>query len=183
MKYISSFILRLFGWTIIHDYPHHIKKKILVAAPHTSYVDFFVGVMVRSSMQLESNFIGKQSLFWPPLGWLMKAWGGVPVDRSKNNNFVDSVVEVFNAREEFTILFAAEGTRKRVEKFRTGFYYIAKLAKVPIIPVVFDYKKKEVTFLKEYYPTEDVQLDLETIEGFFAGVEGYYKEKSFRPHE
>lgn len=176
---ISGMILNLLGFTIVGEYPRELKKMIVIAAPHTSYWDFPLGLLVRSKMKIKVKFVGKASLFKPPLGWIMKRLGGVAVDRSKRNNFVDSVVEVFNKKEALTILFAPEGTRDKVQKFKTGFYYIAKQAEVPILPIVFDFGNKEVRWLDLVYPSSDSEKDIKHIESLYKGVIGYSKEKSF----
>ncbi len=179
LKFLYSLYLKLGGWEILGEFPHHIKKKVIIAGPHTSNMDFFLGVSLRGVMNFDSHFIGKASLFKPPLGWIMKAWGGVPVDRSKSNNFVDAAAQLFDEREAFSVCFAPEGTRSKVEKFKTGFYYIAKKANVPILPVVFDYKNKKVIWKELFYPTDNAKEDIEKIENIFRGVEGRVKENSF----
>lgn len=178
-KKFFDLLLKIIGWKTTGDYPRHIKKKILAAAPHTSNWDFPLGVMVRGTLNDDVKYIGKASLFKPPIGWIMKALGGVPVDRSKSNNFVQGVVDLFQGRNELSILFAPEGTRKKVEKFKTGFYHIARLANIPILPVVLDYDKKEFRFEPLYYPTSNIEADIENIEKIFKGVKGYNKKRSF----
>lgn len=176
---LSGFILKLLGYSIKGSFPKDLKKLVLIAAPHTSYWDFPFGLLIRSACGIKVKYVGKASLFKPPLGWIMKPLGGVPVDRSKSNNFVDSVIDVFNQKEELIILFAPEGTRKKVEKFKSGFYYIAKGAGVPIQPIVFDFGKKEFTWLDLVHPSDDAEKDLKRIEGLFTGVEGYRPANSF----
>lgn len=176
---ISAWILKLLGFKILGKYPYDLKKVVLVAAPHTSYWDFPFGLLIRSAEKIDVKYVGKASLFKPPLGWVMKPLGGVPVDRSKSNNFVDSVIDIFKKRNEFAVLFAAEGTRKKVEKFKTGFYYIAKGAGVPIVPIVFDFGKKEFRWLDPFYPTDNAEEDLKQIESMFKGVVGFTPENSF----
>lgn len=176
---LSGFILRILGYKVKGEYPRDLKKLVVIAAPHTSYWDFPFGLLIRAYCKIDVKYVGKASLFKPPLGWFMKRWGGVPVDRSKSNNFVDSVIQLFQEKESLTILFAPEGTRKKVEKFKTGFYYIAKGAKLPILPIVFDFGKKEFTWLDLIYPTEDSEADLVKIQNIFKGVQGWTSENSF----
>lgn len=178
-KIIYQFILKLFGWKVTGDYPAHIKQKILVAAPHTSNWDFPLGLLVRGVIEDDVKYVGKASLFKGPLGYIMRFLGGVPVNRSRSNNFVDAVVDMFTERKSFSILFAAEGTRKKVDKLKTGFYHIAKQANVPIIPSILDYEKKEFRFLPLINTTSDTEEDLIKIEKIFRGIKGYYPEKSF----
>ena len=146
----------LFGWKATGSIPEDLKKFVVVAAPHTSAWDFPLGVLARSAMGRDIKFIGKKSLFRPPFGWIMRKLGGYPVDRKKSQNFVDSIVAVYDAHEEFAIALAPEGTRKKVNRFRTGFYYIAKGAGIPIILVRFDYDRKVIEFHPEpFWPTDD----------------------------
>jgi len=175
----SKLVLKLIGWKVVGNYPNHIKKKILVAAPHTSNWDFPLGIMVRSVIKDKVKYVGKASLFKPPLGWILGPLGGIPVDRSKSNNFVEAVVDEFNKREELSVLFAAEGSRKKVERFKTGFYHVARLAEIPMLPTVLDYKNKEFKFLDLVWATGDTKADLEKIENLFRGVQGKIIAKSF----
>lgn len=176
---LSAWILKLLGFSILGKYPYELKKVVLIAAPHTSYWDFPVGILIRSAEKIDVKYVGKASLFKPPLGWIMKALGGVPVDRSKRNNFVDSVIDEFDKKEEFAVLFAPEGTRKKVDKLKTGFYFIAKGAGVPILPIVFDFGNKEIRWLDPVYPTDNVEEDIKKIESLFQGVQGFNPKNSF----
>ncbi len=176
---ISALILKLLGFSIIGEYPYDLKKVVLIAGPHTSYWDFPLGLLIRSAEKIDVKYVGKASLFKPPLGWIMKPLGGVPVDRSKRNNFVDQVVDIYKNREEFAVLFAPEGRRKKVEKFKTGFYFIAKGANIPILPIVFDIANKEIRWLDLVYPSDDAAKDLEKIESLYRGVVGFISENSF----
>ena len=119
---------------------------IVAVAPHTSWWDFPVGVLVNSGMRLRANFVGKHTLFSWPIGYLFRWLGGVPVDRRQKNNFVSATVEAFHQNERLHLVIAPEGTRKKVDKFKTGFYHIARLAGVPIVLTKFDWKNKIVDF-------------------------------------
>lgn len=118
-----------------------------------------------------AKFLGKKSLFKPPLGGLMRALGGYPVDRSRNTNLVDAVVELFNSKEEFVIALAPEGTRSKVERLKTGFWYMAKGANVPIVTVSFDYPTKRVVWAEPIMPTT-IEEDMPKIMQFFSGMTG-----------
>lgn len=177
---IAKYILRRMGWKVVGNYPTQLDKLVLIAAPHTSNWDFPLGVLVRSALQMDVKFVAKGSLFVPPLGWILSAMGGVGVNRSKSNNFVDAVVAEFSRRQKFSILFAPEGTRSKVDRFKTGFYYIASEADVPILPTVLNYHTKEFIFLDPFYPTSDAQSDIAFIEGLFAGIKGKRPAFGFR---
>ena len=166
-KKICLFIFRLFGWKWVGSENTDVPKAIYAVVPHTSGWDFPIGLLSRGALQKDIKYIGKASLFRPPLGWIMYALGGYPVDRSKRTNFVDAVVDIFDSKESFYIAIAPEGTRKRVDKLKTGFYYIALGAKVPVILTAINYQKREVYFSKPFHPTGDLEKDFEEIDAFF----------------
>ncbi|MEQ6124004.1 lysophospholipid acyltransferase family protein [Pseudotenacibaculum sp. MALMAid0570] len=173
MKGFSRFIfMNILGWKIVGDFPKDIKKYVIIAAPHTSWQDFPIGILAKYASGEKINYIGKDSLFKPPFGFLFKALGGAPVDRSKSNNLVDAIVDVFNSRDEFRLALSPEGTRKKVEKWKTGFYYIAKGANVPIIMGTLDFGKKQIKISKPYYPTNDKEKDFEVFHAYYKGVKG-----------
>lgn len=179
-KQLGKFILKLIGWKITGSYPYEIDKKIILAAPHTSNWDFPIGILIRTQIGEPIKFIGKSALFKPPHGWLFSWLGGIPVDRTKSNNFVDATVQKIKETEKLTILISGEGSRKRVDKFKTGFYHMAHLSKVPIIPLILDGTKKEFRFEAPFYPTGDAAKEIPMIEKIFEGVSGIRKAKSFR---
>ena len=164
---------KIAGWKITgEEIPKDLRRYVLIAAPHTSNWDFPIGIGARSFMGLNTNFIGKASLFKPPLGWLMRKLGGFPVDRSKRTNFVDQAVQLFNDNDPFSITMAPEGTRKKVETWKSGFYHIAHQAKVPLVMIGFDYPNKEIRFLGLYHPTGDYDKEILEIRSFFDGIKG-----------
>jgi 1-acyl-sn-glycerol-3-phosphate acyltransferase len=171
--------MKLIGWKIVGDHYPEVSKRILIAGPHTSNWDFPLGIMVRSIIRDDIKYVGKSSLFKPPLGWIMRKLGGIGVDRTKSNNFVEAVVNEFNNHKKLAILFAPEGSRKKVDKFKTGFYHIARLAEVPILPAVLDFKTKEFKFLPLYNVTEDVEKEMAFLENIYRGVEGYNPKNGF----
>jgi 1-acyl-sn-glycerol-3-phosphate acyltransferase len=115
MKRIAKFILfTILGWKLDGFFPKDIKKYVVIAAPHTSWVDFPIAILARISSGVMIHFIGKASLFNGPFGFFFRALGGTPVDRTKNNNLVDAIVAIFNSKEEFKLGLSPEGTRKKV---------------------------------------------------------------------
>ena len=180
---IYNFILTHFlGWEIKGNSTFSklkIKKAILIAAPHTHWMDLFLGILIRGSVGFKSSFIAKKELFFFPLSIFLKLIGGIPVNRSKKNNTVNQIVNIFNQRKEFMLSLAPEGTRQKVSKFKTGFYYIAKEAGIPIIMITMDYSNKQSLISDPFYPTKNFKDDLNFIESFFDGVEGKVKEYSF----
>jgi 1-acyl-sn-glycerol-3-phosphate acyltransferase len=173
IKKISGFILfKILGWKFEGDFPKDIKKYVVIAAPHTSWVDFPIAILSRMASGLMINFIGKNSLFNGPFGFFFRGLGGTPVDRSKSNNLVDAIVQIFNSKEEFRLGLSPEGTRKKVKKWKTGFYYIAKGANVPIVMATLDFENKKIKISNAYYPTEDRKKDFEYFGSFYLNVKG-----------
>ena len=149
--------------------PQIPTKYIVIVAPHSTNWDFIIGVLVRVLMDVNVKFLGKKALFKAPYGWIFRAMGGYPVDRSKSTKLVDQVVDIFNAHEVFRIAITPEGTRKKVKTWKSGFYYIALYAKVPIVSSVLDWGKKEVRFAEPFYPSGNYEKDMEEIKSFYRG--------------
>ncbi len=166
---------KLNGWKIKGEFPSEIKKMVLLVAPHTSWKDILVGLATRSKLNIyKAKFLGKKELFDGPFGWFFKWLGGVPVDRFSKQGMVEQVVDMFNKNEEFKIGLSPEGTRKKVDKLRTGFYHIAKQANVPIQMVGFDFSKKEIVLGKAFYTSNDEAADFKKIIDFYAPIKGYH---------
>ena len=177
MQVFSKFILtKLFGWKLKGDFPRDLTKFVLIGAPHTSWIDFPLGLLVRSSYGIKINFLGKKELFKPPFGFIFRALGGAPVERSKSTNFVDAIVTIYSSRDEFRLALSPEGTRKKVGEWKTGFYYIAKGANVPVVMGRLDYGQKSVTISKPYYVSENKEADFKHFHGFYKGAKGYHPE-------
>ncbi|WOT05302.1 lysophospholipid acyltransferase family protein [Shewanella youngdeokensis] len=165
------FLLRATGWKISGALPPQ-QQCIVIVAPHTSNWDFVIGVIARGALAEKLNFLGKHQLFIPPWGWFFKAMGGTPVDRSKNNNLVDSVVELFKNNPDFGLALAPEGTRSPVKRWKTGFYHIASKAQVPIVTVGFDFSRKTIVINDAMHTTDDMQQDMDNIIRFFRSITG-----------
>ena len=172
-KRLYKFIFfRLLGWKLIGRVDPEIKKCVIIVVPHTSNLDFFIGLLVRGIWNIRINFVGKKELFTFPFGYYFKYMGGEPLDRTGGLNKVDSIAAIFNRKEVFRLAVAPEGTRKGVKEIKTGFYYIALKANVPIVPVAFDWGKKEVNLGKPFYPTGNYEADLEVLKSHYKGVAG-----------
>ncbi len=179
MHKLSKFLyFKILGWKLVGSFPE-VKKCVVIVVPHTHWMDFFLGLLIRKVIDIEINYIGKKSLFKPPFGWFFRWTGGAPIDRSKNSNTVESVVNIFREREVFRFALAPEGTRKKVTELKTGFYHIAVMAQVPIVMVAFDFGKKQIKISKEMHPTGDREEDFKKIHKFFKGVLGKIPEYSF----
>ncbi len=169
----------LLGWKIKGFINPEIKKCVLIVVPHTSWHDFYIGLLTRGIIGLEINYVAKKELFVFPFKYYFKWMGGAPLNRFKNNNAVDSIALIFQNRKIFRLAISPEGTRKKVDDWKTGFYFIALKAKVPIIPVAFDYKNGEVVVHSAFYPTGNIDIDFEALKIFFKGVKGRIPENSF----
>jgi len=179
-KLIYKFIFfRLMGWKIVGTIEPTIKKCVMMVMPHTSAHDFYLGIFTRGITGLEMNFVGKKELFRFPLGSYFKYMGGEPLDRSGGLNKVEAIAAIFTKRDTFRLAVAPEGTREKVTSLKTGFYYIALQAKVPIIPVAFDFGKKEVNLGNPLIPTGSIDEDLNTLLKHYKGVEGKIPSKGY----
>ena len=179
MQALAKFIYyKLLGWKTVGTFPD-VDKCVIIVVPHTSWVDFFLGLLIRKVWNQEINYIGKKSLFDSPFGWFFKWTGGAPIDRSKSNDTVKATAKVFESREVFRLTLAPEGTRKKVTEWKTGFYYIAKEAKVPIVMVAFDFGKREIKVSQPHFPSGDLEKDLKVYKDFYKGVIGKVPEYSF----
>ena len=160
-----------------------IKKSVIIAVPHTSWHDFYLGLLIRRIKRVKINFMAKKELFQWPFGWYFKKVGGIPLDRTPGQKKVDAIAKEFSKREELRLTIAPEGTRKKVSSWKTGFYYVAKAANVPIIMVAFDFGNKRVVISEPFYPTHDIKKDFQFMYHFFKGVKGKIPEYSFDPQE
>ena len=176
MQWLAKLIyFKILGWQVVGNTnfsKDKIKKAVIIAVPHTSWHDFYIGVLLRSVVGLKTNFIGKRELFVFPIGWFFRSLGGTPINRQSNENKVVAIAKLFKEREEFRITLAPEGTRKKVKEWRTGFYYIAKEANVPIIMFTLDFKNKQNKISEPFYPTNNIEADFNYLHAFFKGVKG-----------
>ncbi len=174
-KLFWKLYMKITGWKITGRFPYEVKKGVIIVAPHTSWRDVVIGLMARSVLNLKSaRFLGKKELFDGPFGFFFRWMGGIPVDRFSKQNMVDQVVELFNKNDTLLLGLSPEGTRKKVDRLRTGFYHIAKKANVPIIMAGVDFKKKEVIFSEPFYISNEESKDFDHILDFFAPVQGYH---------
>ena len=172
--------LRLMKWKINGNFNEKIKKCVIIVIPHTANIDFLIALLVRGIMNVEINFVGKKELFAFPFGYYFRSVGGAPLDRSGGKNNVDATAEVFSKHEIFRLALSPEGTRKKVTELRTGFYYIALKAKVPIIPIAFDYGKKEVRIGNPVLVTGNYVEDMKLILPHFKDAKGKIPERGFK---
>ena len=176
-KRFSAYWLKKNGWSIQGDFEPLPPKFIVIVAPHTANFDFFLGLMARSVFGLTgTKFLGKSQLFKFPIGFIFRALGGYPVVRTKDNNLVDTVAEIFKIHDKFSIAVAPEGTRGKVDRLRTGFYHIARKANIPIYPVGFDFGTKTLIVKEPMIPSDNMVNDLSELIAFYANIDGKYPE-------
>lgn len=156
---LGRFVLRLIGWKIEGTLPN-FPKMVVVVAPHTSNWDFPLGVAALFALDLKLTFLAKHSLFRPPLGGVMRWLGGIPVKRVVREDTVSIEVDAFRRNDRWVLALAPEGTRKFVDKWRTGFYNIAMGAQAQIVPVGFDYSTKTIRILEPVTPTGDAEREV-----------------------
>ena len=173
LRAFSVTCLRLAGWTIEGSLPANGDKSVLIAAPHTSNWDLPLTLMVAFSLRLHVYWMGKEELFKPPFRGIMMWLGGIPVDRKKANNLVNASIEALRAADgPLQLIVPPEGTRSNTRFWKTGFYYIALGAQVPIVMAYMDYETKQSGLGPVFLPTGNVEADMDTIKAFYAPMKG-----------
>ena len=175
MKFMF-YILKLFGWKIDDHTPTGIDKCVVVVGPHTSNWDFIIGRIAFAKYKVNAKFLIKKDLFFPPLGWILKAMGGIPVDRKQRNNITELAVNLFKEHDKLYLVFTPEGTRSYNPKWKRGFYHIAIKAGVPIYIAYMDYEKKIGGFERLFEPTGDIDKDIEDIKNILSKYKGKFPE-------
>jgi len=177
LYYIASFILKIAGWRLQGKIPTDIKKCIIIQAPHTSYYDFYIGWLASKVLRVKFSFMIKKEAFKPITGSLLKACGGVPVDRGKSQRTVKHLVNTFKQSKEMYLIITPEGTRKLVHNWKKGYYTIAMAAEIPILLGFLDYKHKICGIGEDVlYPSGNYEADFKTIETFYKGRHAKYPE-------
>jgi len=171
LRLIALSLAWIFRWKIPREFPP-LPKAILIGAPHTSNWDFIFMLMTVLVCRLHLHWVGKHTLFVGPLGPLMRWLGGIPIDRTNSKNFVEQIVEQFKQRDHLWLVIAPEGTRKPVEKWRSGFYYMAHQANVPIVLSYLDYELKEMGIGSVEYPSGNAEYDIAKYQAFYANKTG-----------
>ncbi len=179
-RFYKLIFFKLMGWKIEGEILQELKQCVMMVVPHTSWHDFYLGLFTRGITEIEMSYVAKKELFDSVFGFYFKYMGGEPLDRTGGKNKVDAIAEIFKKREIFRLAVLPEGTRKKVSELKTGFYYIALKANVPIIPVAFNFGEKSVQIGKSFYPTGNLESDLKILESHFIGVKGKNPEKSYK---
>ena len=173
LRWLSVAFLRLTGWKVVGELPAHAAKSVLIASPPTSNWDLPYALMVCFALRLNVYWMGKSSLFKPPFRGVMMWLGGIAVDRSQSNNVVqDSSTAIKQASGPLQLIVPPEGTRSGTRYWKTGFYYIAAAAGVPILLAYLDYEKKTGGLGPVFQPSGDIEADMVAIKAFYAGFKG-----------
>ena len=173
-------LLNLSGWRLGSDAPT-IPRYVAVAAPHTSNWDGYHMIVVGLALNLKMQWLGKHTLFRWPFGGIVKRLGGIPVRRSKKMGLVDQVAAYIEKSDQICVFVPPEGTRSRVDTWKSGFYRIAMTANVPIVPTYLDYANRVAAFGEPLHPSGDIAADMKILRAFYQGIAGRYPEKFGEP--
>ena len=178
---IGRMVLKALGWKVVGSIPN-VPKAVFIGLPHTSNFDGLYAIPMVLGLDLDLKLMGKDSLFKNPMLSKFFKWAGIiPINRSKKGSVLQATIDQMKASDSLFLGLAPEGTRGYTDRFKTGFYYIAKEAEVPIVPVAMDYKTKQVRFLTPVYASGDFDADMDKILSQYKGVVPKYPEKMSKP--
>ncbi len=177
MKFLSGLILRLMGWKINPYVPENLDKCVLVMGPHTSNWDFVIGRLAFFYLGVKPKIIIKKELFFPPMGWILRGLGGIPVDRKKKNNMTEYAANLFATNEKLYLLFTPEGTRKYNPNWKKGFYYISRKAQVPIVICYMDYTSKTGGIHSVMSPMDNAEENVNYIKSILCQYKGKFPDQ------
>jgi len=175
VSWICRLYIRLMGWTIV-DNTGDITKCVAIGV-HTSSWDGIIGIPALFVLNKPFRWMGKESLFRGWKSFFARKLGGIPIDRATHNNVVDQSIHLLRESDHLNLCIAPEGTRKRVDHWRTGFYHIAVGAGVPIVLGYFDYARKECGLGKVIIPSGDMEADMVIIRAFYADKKPKHPER------
>lgn len=161
--------MRMMRWRIDGAFPD-LPKFLIIVAPHTSNWDFVAGLVCDLALDLDAAFLAKHSIFVGPFGSWLKSLGGIPVVRNASHNVVSQVAAEFARREQLVLAIAPEGTRSKVDEWKSGYWHIARAAGVPIVPVGLDFGQRAAVIGPVYHPTDSIAADETVLKAFFAGI-------------
>ena len=171
LRRITRGILRLFGWRIVGELPPH-PKMIIIGGPHTSNWDFPLAMLTAPSLGVRIHWLGKHTLFRFPFGWFMRLLGGIPVDRTRAQGIIPQSVEAFEEADSLVLVITPEGTRSRRDHWKSGFYRIARAARVPVVLVGVDGGRKTIEVGPDEIPGEDVKAYMDRVRAYYADHRG-----------
>ena len=173
LRGFSLAFLKMTGWTVEGSLPPQATRSVFIAAPHTSNWDLPYTLMVAFALRLNPYWMGKQSIFKAPFGGLMRWLGGIPVNRAQSSNLVAASADAIRAADgPLQLIVPPEGTRSKTRYWKTGFYYIARTAQVPIVMAYMDYATKRSGLGPLFQPTGDIEADMAAIKAFYAPFKG-----------
>lgn len=173
---VAKWLLDKYGWKFVVNVPV-APKCVICVAPHTSNWDFVLGELAIRSVGMKAGFLMKSTWFFPPLGFLMRRIGGIPVVQKRHTHVTDTVVEAFSNADKMAIAVTPEGTRSPNPNWHKGFFYIARDAHVPILLAYIDYGKKLICIDRVFEPTDDPEADLVELKKYYQGSTARYPEK------
>lgn len=176
-KWLGNGYFKVTGWRLVGERSTP-AKFVAVVAPHTSNWDFVRGLAIAWILELNTGFVAKEGLFRPPLSWLLRAFGGIPVRRDRSERIVDQMARVIEQSDSLVMAITPEGTRNRTECWKSGFYHVARTAHVPIVPIFLDYPSKTAGVGPALHPSENVSSDMDVLRAFFAGKTARYPEQA-----
>lgn len=159
-------VFRLMGWRIEGQLPS-LDKFVVIGAHHTSNWDFVLFIAAKFILRLNARWFGKHSIFRWPFGALMRYWGGIPIRRHLKLNTVEQAIEAFAEHRQFILVLSPEGTRRKVERWKSGFYHIACGAGVPIVPAALDFQHRRIVIGAPFQPTGNEEADLRQLLAFY----------------
>ena len=172
---LGLLVLRLMRFRLVGELPP-VRRCVMIAAPHTSNWDFVLGVSSMLALRLRVSWLGKHTIFRFPVAGLLRFWGGLPIDRSATEGVVESVARQLREADRLYLALSPEGTRRKVERWKSGFYRIAQAAGVPIFLVTFDYRRRQVELGPLFEPTGDFEGDLARLQARFSAEMAYRPE-------
>jgi 1-acyl-sn-glycerol-3-phosphate acyltransferase len=165
-EWLGRSALKLMGWRIEGELPK-LDKFVAIGAHHTSNWDFVIFIALKFVLRLNARWFGKHSIFRWPFGGLMRSWGGIAIQRHLSLNVVEQAIQGFRDNREFILVLSPEGTRKKVERWKMGFYHIALGAGVPIVPAALDFANRRVVIGEPFQPSGDAEVDIRALLAFF----------------
>lgn len=175
-RWLGRSFLHAFGWEVEGGAPT-VRRAVVIAYPHTTNWDLPFTLACAYALDLDIRWLGKKVLFRPPYGWAMSMLGGIPVNRSKSTKLVDAIIETLEPLSDCLVIIPPEGTRGRAGRWKSGFYWVAHGANIPIILGYLDYSRRRGGLVQILEPSGDLEADFEKIKAYYAGVEGKYPDK------
>jgi len=180
LRSVAKLVLLITGWKLSEKSAPLPNKAVIIGAPHTSNWDFLFFLAFKWRYGLKVRFMGKHTLFRAPLGWFMRAVGGIPINRTSSHNVVEQMEQAFNSHKEFLLAVAPSATRSKRDYWKSGFYHIAVQSKVPVHMGWLDYPSKTASFGEPIELTGDPKVDMEKIRAYYSTIRGLRPEKESR---